>query len=331
MFGIEILIQKIALLLIMIIIGLIIRKYNIVDDSAAGLLANITVYVTQPAMIIYSFIDAKFTKEILFGCIVVFIIALLSHILYYVIALKLFKNVPYIHQKTLRYGMVFTNAGFLGIPLIGSLIGSVGAVYSTFYVLVFNIFNWSVGCYIYTKDKKYMSPKKMFWNPATVPTYIGIILAILIGTVRLPEAIAPVFTNYLVPIFYENVLYLLKCAVLPISMIMIGVRLVGCNFLKFFKDKNILLLFFIRLIALPFFLLLVMKLLSITGIFSIEQAKMLTSVIVISAATPVAAMASIFAEKFEGDPTYSGAIVSISSVLSLVTMALVSSVMLGVI
>ena len=58
---------------------------------------------------------------------------------------------------------------------------------------------------------------------------------------------------------------------------------------------------------------------------------MLTSVIVISAATPVAAMASIFAEKFEGDPTYSGAIVSISSVLSLITMAFVSSVMLGVI
>ena len=171
----------------------------------------------------------------------------------------------------------------------------------------------------------------MFWNPATVPTYIGIILAILIGTVRLPDAIAPIFNNYLTPIFYDNVLYLLKCSVLPISMIMIGVRLVGCNFLKFFKDKNILLLFFIRLIALPFFLLLVMKLLSITGIFSIEQAKMLTSVIVISAATPVAAMASIFAEKFEGDPTYSGAIVSISSVLSLVTMALVSSVMLGVI
>jgi predicted permease len=56
-----------------------------------------------------------------------------------------------------------------------------------------------------------------------------------------------------------------------------------------------------------------------------------TTVLVISASTPAAAMASIFAEKFDGDAVYASKIVSASTLLSMITMPIVSIIILNVI
>ena len=55
------------------------------------------------------------------------------------------------------------------------------------------------------------------------------------------------------------------------------------------------------------------------------------AVVVISSSTPAAAMASIFAERYDGDAVYAGKLVSISTLISLITMPIIATILLYII
>jgi predicted permease len=252
------------------------------------------------------------------------------HLGYFAVANALYKNAPEKQQTILRYSTMFTNAGFMGIPLISELISPEAAIYATFYVVSFNIYNWSLGCYMYSKDRSYISAKKMLINPATVPTYIGLFFFILGGFITIPEAVAPVWSGFVVPLVKDNILFLLKSTVIPLSMMMIGIRLAESSFKSMFTDKNIPSLIFVRLLAIPVCVAFILKGVSMLGILPAELVTNGSAVLVISSSTPVAAMATIFAERYDGDAVYASRIVSATTLISLVTMPLIAMLLLAV-
>lgn len=324
MYGIDVLARNIFLLAVLVIIGMVLKQTKIIDGKSTKNLGNLVVYLSQPAMIIYSFISVDFTAEIVYNAAIVFVLSVLFHLFYYFVAKRMFKSAPDKKRAVLRFSMVFTNAGFLGIPLISNLLGDEAAVYATFYVVCFNIFCWSIGCFIYTQDKSYISVKKMLINPATVPTFIGIILSLLAAFVSVPEALKPTVEDFIVPFVKDDLLFMLKQTVLPLCMIMVGVRLADCKLIELFNDKYMWPNMIVRLIVLPLIVLAIIKGISLFNIFSEHTIKIVTSVLVISAATPTAAMTTIFAEKFDSDPVYASKYVSASTLLSLFTLIAMS-------
>ncbi|MEE1187138.1 MAG: AEC family transporter [Acutalibacteraceae bacterium] len=327
MYGIDMLARSILLLAVLVIIGMLLKRTKIIDSTSTKNLGNLVIYLTQPAMILYSFISVDFTLGIVYNAAIVFVMAVLFHFFYYFIAKLMFKSAPEKKRSVLRFSMVFTNAGFLGIPLISSLLGDEAAVYATFYVVCFNIFCWSIGCFIYTNDKKYISIKQMLINPATVPTYIGILFAILASVITLPDALKPAVEGFILPFIRDDLLYMLKATVLPVSMIMVGIRLADCKIKELFNDKYMWPNMIVRLLVIPMCVLLVMKGISLLHIFSDDTIKIVSSVLVISASTPTAAMTTIFAEKFDSDPVYASKYVSASTLLSLFTMIIMSTLL----
>ncbi len=327
MYGLDVLVQKVLLLTVMVALGFIMRKAKKADGNLAKGFSDTVVYLSQPAMIIYSFLEAEFSERILITSAVVLIFASVFHALYYFVGLRLFKSAPEKQKTVLTFATVFTNAGFMGIPLISELISPEAAVYATFYVVSFNIYNWSLGCYIYTKDKSFISAKKMLINPATIPTYIGLALFIIGGLWTVPEAIKPVFDNYIVPIVQNDVLFLLKSTVIPLSMMMIGIRLAESDFKTMFRDKYMPVLLVVRLILIPIAVMGIMKLVQLTGLIPENILTPAATVLVISSSTPAAAMANIFAERFDGDAVYASKIVSVSTLLSMATMPMIAAIL----
>ncbi|MCD7884187.1 MAG: AEC family transporter [Lachnospiraceae bacterium] len=51
-----------------------------------------------------------------------------------------------------RFAVIYSNCGFIGIPLVQSILGSEGVLYLTAYMTVFNIFSWTHGLGLMTKD-----------------------------------------------------------------------------------------------------------------------------------------------------------------------------------
>lgn len=290
----------------MIIPGFIMRKMKLAGDTLPLGFANTILYITQPAMLVVGFFRAR-DMGIMKNALVVLVLSFLTHILF-LFAIKLFfRGADKEKQKVYRFGTAFSNAGYMGIPLITMVLGNEAAIYASVYIIAFNFFCWSLGALIYSEDKSYISPKKMFLNAATVPTFIGIIFFLTNAYTIIPTPVAE---------FVFEALTMLKNMVAPMSMMIIGMRLADLKLKGAFKDFHFYEGLVLRLILFPlgaFGLIVITKLL---GIDTPDAFK----VVLICASTPVASATSMFAEKFSSDTVSASKFVSVSTLLSVLTM-----------
>lgn len=301
------LVYCVIMLFLMIIPGFCMQKFSLIPQQFPKGLANLILYVAQPGMIIYAFIT-EFDKSILLNSLWILVFSFISIGGYYLISLLFFKNAPEQFRKVLRYSIVFSNAGYMGMPLIISLFSPAAAIYVSVYIISFNLYSWSLGCLIYTDDKKYISLKKIVINPAVISIAIGVLLF---------------FTNgvHYVPNIIVDGLLMLKELVAPLSMMFVGIKLAQINFRGITKDKYIYLNMLLRLILLPSLTWAFMRAVSFAGL---PMGDIVIPVVLVCSATPAATATCMFAEKFNCDSVYASKIVSVSTVLSLITMPLVS-------
>ena len=181
--------RAVLILFVMIIPGFIMRKMKLAGDTLPLGFANTILYITQPAMLVVGFFRAR-DMGIVKNALVVLVLSFLTHVLF-LLAVKLFyRGADKEKQKVYRFGTVFSNAGYMGIPLITMVLSEEAAIYASVYIIAFNFFCWSYGALIYSEDKSYISPFKMFINAATVPTFIGIIIFVTNFYTVIPTPIA---------------------------------------------------------------------------------------------------------------------------------------------
>ena len=317
-----ILLSKVAILVLMIVPGFLLAKAKLFPEGTGKALSNLILYAAQVALIIAGFCSVDPTKDILLRMLAVFLLALVSHPIFYLIGRLFFHSAEEAKKKVLIFSTVFTNAGYMGIPLLESLFlqdHPEVAIYGAVYVTAFNVYLWTLGAYLYTDDKKYITAKKIFLNPATIATLVGLGIFAL-------SAISAVRDAFILPVVRDgngivmSLLTAFKGMVAPLSMVIIGLRLTDLKIGQAIRDKNLYLNIFVSLFLVPIAVFAILKLLSVTGIYHDELA---ASVLMISAAAPAATATSMFAEKFDGDGVYAGLIVSITTILCVITMPLV--------
>ena len=302
--------RAVFLLFMMIIPGFLMRKLKLAGDTLPLGFANTILYITQPAMLVVGFFRAR-DMAIMKNALVVLVLSFLTHILFLLAVNLFYKGADAERKKVYRFGTVFSNAGYMGIPLITMVLGEAAAIYASVYIIAFNFFCWSYGALIYSEDKSYISPKKMLINAATVPTFIGIIIFVTNFYTVIPAPISG---------FVYEVLTMLKNTVAPMSMMIIGMRLADLKLKGAFKDRYLYEGLILRLLVFPlgaFGLIAAAKLLGVNASDAFK-------VVLICSATPVASATSMFAEKFRSDTVSASKFVSISTLLSLATMPLMA-------
>lgn len=298
---------SVLVLFILIIPGFLLRKFKIAGDGLPKGITDIVLYVAQPAMIVVSFIR-PYDAGVMKTALGVLIFSFFLHGAFFALSLLFFKNAGEAQKRVYRFGSIFANAGYMGIPLVMTLFGSDAAIYPSFYIIGFNFYCWSVGCLIYSGDRSFVSPRKMFLNPATIPTYIGLLFFLLPIDKYVPEVIV-------------QSLDMLRAVVAPLSMMLIGIRLADMKLKGSFSDVNMYIALGLRLLLFPAIAWGVTKLVALTGLYVDDMAM---TIILVCSATPCAAATSMFAEKFNGDTITAGKFVSLSTILSVVTMPLIA-------
>ncbi len=305
MIDIFILFQSVALLLLMIIPGFLMSKFKLAPEKIGKGISNLILYITQPALIIHAYVR-EYDKEVMLRALIVLALAIAAHLIFTLFAFLLYKKHTPDVAKVLRFATIFTNAGYMGIPLICSILGDSAAIYASIYVIVFNVFVWTVGCFIFTENKEYISLKKAILNPATISTIIGILIFI-----------SPINT---LPSLVMKFLVSFKDMVAPLSMIIIGLQLANMKLKEAFRDIAMYKFLFLRMLILPTIVWVMLKVISL---FGYTDATTMT-VILLCAATPTATATSMFAEIFDGNTSYAGKLVSITTICSLITMPIIS-------
>lgn len=316
-------IYNVALLFIMMIPGVLLVKCKMSAHGLGKGLSNLVLYIAQPALIFMAYIR-PYDAEILKNSLYVFILSLLVHIMFSVIAMLCFKKSPSGVRRMLRFATIFSNAAFMGIPLIAAVLEDSypgATVYASIYNITFNLFLWSLGVYICTEGrdgnanglddgveevKEKASPLKALYHPVTIAAAIGLVFFIFSLGGYLPEIVSESFN-------------MLKGLVAPLSMVVIGLRLAQMNFKGFFKDKDMYLFLLLRHILLPLLTVGLVKLLALV----LPIAPVVQMVVVIMASAPAATSATMFAEKYDCDAAYVSRLVTASTLISIVTMPLI--------
>jgi predicted permease len=307
----------------MMIPGILLKKCRLSTDGIGKGISNLVLYIAQPALIFLAYLR-PFNGEILKNSLYVFVFSIIAHLIFSLVAMNCFRKSPDGARRMLRFATIFSNAAFMGIPLISAVLEAdfPGAtVYASIYNITFNLFLWSLGVFICT-DKRDVnengiedddehikhgaSPLKALYHPVTLAAAIGLIFFIL-----------PI-EGY-VPALVTESLSMLKNLVAPLSMVVIGLRLADMSFKGVFKDKDMYVFLLLRHFVLP---LLTLGFIKLFGLF-LDIPRVVEMVVVIMAAAPAATSATMFAEKYECDASYVSRLVTISTLLSIITIPLI--------
>ena len=300
---------QVGVLFALMAVGAVCRRVRLVDETAVKGIVNVLLLVVTPSLIVDSF-QRPFDSSMMHGFFWAFAIASFAHFAVILLA-RLFSRGDDKSRPVLRLAMVFSNAGFMGIPLEQAILGAEGVFYGIVYVVVFNFFMWSWGLYemrgqvplsnsrLQLSKERWRSLRPMIVNPGTVGLAIG--LPLFFASVSLPAIL-------------KTPISLLAELNTPLAMLVIGFYLAGADFRRVIRMPSAYFAAVVRLIVYP--LAMVALLFPLRAHFPREMMLALVT----AASAPVAAMVSMFASKFERDVDLSVGLVSGTTLLSILTM-----------
>jgi malate permease and related proteins len=203
---------------------------------------------------------------------------------------------------------VFSNIGFMGLPLISALYGNSALLYGSVFIIPYNLLIYTYGEGLMRRaDAGGMHRKisiRKILNPGVVSSVAAV--TIYLTGVTLPDVIAS-------PIGY------LSNLTAPLSMMVIGASLAGVKIREFFTNRKMLIFTAVKMLALPIAVCLLIRLAVGDGV--------LLGVCVVMTAAPVGSMTAMMAQEFGGAYKLISQGVALTTLLCVATIPLVFAVM----
>ena len=290
---------QVVVLFVLIAVGALLTKVGLITEQGSRSMTNVVLYAVTPCVIIDAF-QREYQPEMLSGLLIALLAAFLSLLFSVLLAELLYRKKEIDRGVVLKFTVVFSNCGFMALPLQKAILGDDGVFYGAAFVAMFNIFMWTYGLITMSRKKELKAALKAVVNPGIIGTIIGVILFVL--SVKLPTVIATPVS-------------MLAALNTPVPMLVIGYHLMHSDLRKVLKDKDAYIAMALRLIVLPLAVMGVMLMLKIDAT--------ITTATVIAVSSPVAAFTTMMATKYGRDTELSAGIVSASALFSLLTMPLV--------
>jgi predicted permease len=294
--------QQVGVLFTLMAVGYVCRRKGLFSDAFVKGAVNLLLLIVTPCLIIHVF-QRPFTKELLANLGMALAAAFFAHGVGLLFAEICFRRVDDMRKGILKFGTVFSNGGFMAIPLEYALLGAEGAFYGAVYVVVFNLLCWTYGLKVMCGHLKDLDRRILFINPGTIGITVG--FPLFLTSTTLP------------PVIGDPIRYLSELNT-PLAMVIIGYYLADARFAAYFRCVPALVASALRLIVIPSIVLFVLAMVRGFGLDPV-MAVALTA----SASAPVAAMDSMFAAKYGKDVDLSVGLVSVTTLVSIITMPLI--------
>lgn len=298
---------KIIEMFIILLVGAGAYKAGIADEETGSRLTRILLNIISPCVILLSY-QIDFDKERLYGLAVTAILSLAS----FVIAIAVSKIA--VSKKTgpdmavERMSIVYSNCGFIGIPLIDGILGGEGVFYMTAYLTVFNLFVWSHGIMLMSgKSESVKKTARSLINPSNAAIILGVFL--FLTGIKLPEII-------------REPVGLIGGMNTPAAMLISGINLAQSDFLGGLKNKRTYIVSLSKLIVVPGLTLLLLMAAGADRSISIT--------ILTAAACPSGAMGTMFALQYKKNSQYASNLLTITTALSLITIPAIMAAASGI-
>ena len=283
--------------------GYTIVKTKIGSPDHLKTLSGLLLYICTPCMVINSFLNMDYSMENFKKTMLFLVISLIIQILFFLILFLIFrKKFDDGRYRILTLAAPLGNVGYFGLYLVNAIFpdNAEVACYSMAYVVSMNLLVYTIGKYLITTDRKYVSVKNAIVNPTVLSGIAGIGLYLL--QLNLPDVLVTAIS-------------VLGKMPTPLCMIILGMRLAAMSFKKIFGNGFTYIVSAVKLIVFPFFAYLcVLFLPFVDDVFKI-------SMFVLSA-TPSAAIILSIAEFHGCEQELSANVLLMTSLLCIITLPL---------
>lgn len=294
--------NQILIMFLIIIAGVISYKTHIIDQNVNKKLSEFLLQIVNPLLIFNSY-QREFTAELLHGLLISFVLAVATHLASIGFSYLFLRGRDKDHVSIERFSVIYTNCGFMGIPLINGIVGSEGVFYITAYLTVFNLLIWTQGVVMMTGKQSPKAMVKTLISPTIIAILVGIISFAL--QIRVPS------------IVYDTFEYIASMNT-PMAMIIAGVTIAQTNIWKAFLKVRIYGVTILRLCVIPIVLLVIYTR------FPISETVLTTAVL--AAGCPAAATGTLFALRYNKDSLYASELFGITTIASLITLPLLMAI-----
>lgn len=287
-----IMVTQTAAMFLMMAIGIALSQARYLDRAGAQQLASIAVYVATPAVVVNS-LATDFSAEKLANAGICAALCVGLTLGSAALAWLVYRD----RQRISQFAIMISNMGFIGIPLVQSVLGEEYVFYVSAAIAAQVPISWTYGIWLVSQDKSLMSPRKVLTNPSVIAVAVGVVL--FFGSVSLEG----VFQVTVADMGNLNT---------GLAMLVLGSYLAETDFRSILRNKNVYLTNALRLLVVP--------LLTIALLAPLPIAMEAKLVMLIAFAAPCGTTTAMFSQMFGGDYRFGAGLVSISTLLSMVTM-----------
>ena len=291
--------KQVGILFALMSVGFLCNRRRIIDAVALKGLTELLVLIVTPCIIMHSFMQQTFAPSLLGDLGWALVASVFAHVVGSAIAILFFRGGDQRQEGVLRFAVIFSNAGFMGIPLEYAILGPKGVFFGAMYVVVFNLACWSWGVFVMCRGAKAAGWKSVLVNPGTVGVALG--MPFFLFSIKLPDVVG-------VPV------EMLAGLNTPLAMIMVGWYLAESSKLRVESLKckvGSVKVVVLRLLVVP---------LAVIGALAPSFNPVMAVAIATAACAPVAALTTVIAARYDRDVSTATGLVAGTTLLSILTM-----------
>lgn len=295
------LMEQIIQLFIMIFMGFVIVKANLLKSEDSKVISVIVLYLIIPCVIINAF-QVDYTKNTVQGLLIALAASVLTQV-----ALLIIISVAgrFLHLNEVEVASIYySNSGNLIVPIVTFILGKEWVLYGCVFMSVQLIFIWTHCKKIISRESSY-DWRKIVFNINMISIAIGIILF---------------FTKIQLPSDINNTLSSVGSMIGPASMIVTGMLFAGMDLKQIFTNKKVYFVSFLRLIVVPVIALILIKCSNLAS-FSSNGSKIML-IVFLAIITPSASTVTQMCQVYGNDSQYASAINVVTTLLAIITMPL---------
>lgn len=290
--------HQMVILFILIGVGFAAGKTKIMTVKGNKVLALVINGITNPCNILYAAVctDHAFSNAevltlfvfvfILFG-VMIAVAQIVPHVL----------RVPKGTESQYKFMMIFSNLGYMGIPVVSSIFGDTALICVAIFMMVFQILCYSYGIYLIRGGKGSGFRPRDLISPMFISSGLGLILYL---------------TGVRVPLLVEDTLNTLRCVTTPCAMLIIGCALSAVPFRVVFSNWRMYIVSALKLLVVPVLAWFLLR--------NFIPNQMLLGVTIVMLAMPVASNFTILSAQYDRDQTMAASAVFLSTLLSVITI-----------
>lgn len=287
-----ILINQTVAMFLMMGMGFVLFRAKLLTNDGSRQLATIALYVAGAAVVIRA-LAIPYDADHLVGA---GICALLTVV--FTLGSALIGRLVYRDRgRICQLAIMISNMGFVGIPLVQSVLGEEYVFYISMCIAAQVPITWTYGVWLASNDLATISPRKIFTNPAVIAVFVGIFL--FLTSTQLPDVVASTVDG-------------LADLNVGIAMLVLGCYLAQADLRALLKTRSMYLTAALRLVAVPALIIAILALVPFDPVVKMT--------LLIGFSAPAGTTSAIFPQMFGADYKYGAGLVSLTTLLSIVTM-----------